>query len=525
MAGSDYENMIEQQERNSFAQAQDPSSPWYGWDPEVVDYYRSNSPAGFGSWGSNMAPGTVLSQAQVSEVINNLNQPGHFDGVNGMTLDQYLADPRAHFYQNDDGQFIYSPKRDKAALPGGDFVSTDRESLLESLGGIPMLAGFLAGPIAQIAGIGSLGAAGASAGNAGAEFFGAQNFLGDVASTAASGAAPAAAATNPVSFVQDIPLNPVSSAFQVPVTPGPIDPGFTSLADLAGPVTPVSTNLAAGGMNSIDQLINSITSGGAQTVGSVGAGVVGAGLDVGSQIAQGLSTAPVDPGLTQPPAPVQNITTPGTQPGTTNVPAGTMTTAATGASTASALSRLLDGTATTDDWLKLGSTLGSGLLGAYSANQQGDAIRDESARLDAIQSPWRGKLSEMYANPGNFLNSAPVRASIDQGTQATARALSTQYGNPALAPNAVAEISKYANNSLYDKWGAEANRLAAFGGLNFPATASSSLNVQGADADNGVYDALGYTLGQLTAPQQMTVADLLRQMNSGNVFGGQTVRV
>lgn len=206
--------------------------------------------------------------------------------------------------------------------------------------------------------------------------------------------------------------------------------------------------------------------------------------------------------------------------------AGAGTVASTAANGASALSRVLAGTATADDWLKIGGTVGSGLLGAYSANKQGDALKDESARLDAIQAPWRGRLSDMYANPNGFLDSAPVRASIDQGSQAVARALSTQYGNPALAPNAVAEISKYANNSLYDKWGAEANRLAAFGGMNFPATASSGLNVQGAEADNGVYDALGYTLGQLTAPKQMTVADLLKQMNSGgSIFGAQTVRV
>ena len=156
------------------------------------------------------------------------------------------------------------------------------------------------------------------------------------------------------------------------------------------------------------------------------------------------------------------------------------------AATGTALSRLLDGTATSDDWLKLGGTALSGGLGAFAANQQSktlaelareqrgaekarydDLVRRESeryadlkAREDvaigkrdaAIQfgrevgAPSRARYEGSYA-PGFSMESDPgYKDALDQTAKATLHGLSVN-GNPAGSPNAWATTLK----DLYEK--------------------------------------------------------------------------
>lgn len=493
----DYEGMIEQQARNVERLISDPTSPWFGLPYDTVEQWTTNSPAGLNAAG--WAPGREVSQQEAAQLLQNLNLPGVFQDGEGMTLESYLADPRSAL-KVENGKLVYRPEQMQ-----GDFQSNDRESFLESLGALPFVLGAFGAPY-----LASLGAAGTAGGAGALNSFdtGAMgNILGtnvsDVATTASGIGNAASAAGTGVDF---------SSSFLPTLTETATAPGLVSPT---GSLADMATTLGAGGAVEVGGLAGltdaalGLPSGGlSAAIGGTGITVPGALGNLSLDAAGNLASTVVGGA-----APNLATTVSGSGAGVTP---GAV---ASGASSVSSLSKFLDGSASLDDWLKLGGTVGSALLSGYSSNKTADAFKDEASRLNAIQEPWRGRLSDMYANPSSFLTSAPVRASLDQGTQAVARALSGDYGNPAMSPNALAEINKYAANSLYSQFGNEANRLAAFGGLNFPATAGSSLNIQGANEGAGVYDAAQYALGQLTAPKpQMTVADMIKAINSGNLY-------
>lgn len=179
MAGKDYENQVERHDRNVQRLLSDPSSPWYGMKPDTVDYYTSNAPAGFDK--NTFVPGQEIDPRYVAQVIGNLNRPGHYEGVDGMTLEKYLADPRS-VIKVEGGKYIYRPEKAQ-----GDFVSKDRESLMESLGAFPMVLGGFAMPY-----LSSLGVIGAGAGVMGSAEF--PTFMGEAASMGGTGAATGAGA-------------------------------------------------------------------------------------------------------------------------------------------------------------------------------------------------------------------------------------------------------------------------------------------------------------------------------------------
>ena len=173
---------------------------------------------------------------------------------------------------------------------------------------------------------------------------------------------------------------------------------------------------------------------------------------------------------------------------------------------ASLWSRLLDGTASADEYMNLLGKAAPGLLGAYASSQQNNALvdlarsqqeaenaryqdlvgRDERRYQTALQreneaiakrdaalaefrgygAPYRSRLSELSADPSSFLSSAEVTTPVQQGTDIMARALSAKVGNPIGSGGALQELQNYATNSLFGRLGQEKDRLAGFGGLS-----------------------------------------------------------
>jgi hypothetical protein len=194
-----------------------------------------------------------------------------------------------------------------------------------------------------------------------------------------------------------------------------------------------------------------------------------------------------------------------------------------GAATAgTALSRILNGTATTADWLSVLGPVGSTALGIYGADQQADALRDVAEREDArhremmaMGAPYRGRLESLYSDPTSYLKSSEVTVPVQQGTDALARALSVQ-GNPAGSGTALHEIQNYATNQLYGRLGQEKDRLAGYGGLTaYNQAAASGPNLSptmaGINARGNVLNAAGYGLGQITNPPS-TLEQLYRSL-------------
>ena len=164
------------------------------------------------------------------------------------------------------------------------------------------------------------------------------------------------------------------------------------------------------------------------------------------------------------------------------------------------------------------------------ARQRGDIEFGRS-----VGAPYRTRLADLSANPSMFLTSPEVTVPVQQGTDATARALSV-HGNPYGNPTSLQGIQDYSANQLFGRLGEEKTRLGAFGGLasynaggasipgigtTVPATATAGANVgttAGADlaaqsvkAGGDIYGALGYGLGSIFNPVKsltQQIADL-----------------
>lgn len=176
----------------------------------------------------------------------------------------------------------------------------------------------------------------------------------------------------------------------------------------------------------------------------------------------------------------------------------------------SALSRIIDGTATTADWTSvLGNAAGTGLGIAGSINQQ-HALQDLANRQMAMGAPYRDRLAALYNDPGSYLKSPEVTGAVQQGTDALARSLSVQ-GNPIGSGHALQELQNYSTNQQLNRLGDERSRLGALGGLASFNAAAPGTSTAAVNAGSNVYNAVGSGIASLTNPQPSLV-DLYRSM-------------
>jgi len=182
-----------------------------------------------------------------------------------------------------------------------------------------------------------------------------------------------------------------------------------------------------------------------------------------------------------------------------------------GGSTGTALQRILDGTATTQDYLSLTGQIAPSLLGIYASDKQTDALKGLSEQYQAIGAPYRSRLEELYANPNAFLTSPEVTVPVQQGTDIMARSLSTS-GNPIGSGNALQQLQSYSADQLFGRLGQEKDRLAGFGGLaSYNAAApAAATNAIGSQAN--IYNAIGGGIADVFTPRRnRSLADILRE--------------
>jgi len=183
-------------------------------------------------------------------------------------------------------------------------------------------------------------------------------------------------------------------------------------------------------------------------------------------------------------------------------------TAANQAARQTALSRVLDGTASTQDYVTLFGQVAPSLLGMYASDRQADAYGDLAARYEGYGAPYRDRLAATYSDPTAFLKSPEVQVPVQMGTDALARALSTQ-GNPAGSGTALQTLQDYATNQYWSRLGQERDRLAGFGGLTQYAAAAPQIQMGAIGAEGNVYNALGAGVANVTQPPR-TLEDMIR---------------
>ena len=171
-----------------------------------------------------------------------------------------------------------------------------------------------------------------------------------------------------------------------------------------------------------------------------------------------------------------------------------MTGAAAGAGAGSALSNL---TGWDPNLVQLGGVLAGTGLGIYGAGQAADAYGNLAVQLRQDRLPYLEQ-SQAWLNDPNLYFEGPGQAAL----QGNLRALSI-HGNPAGNPWALAT----ANEAALRDW---RNAVSGFGNLGLGGEATqANLGSQGINAEGGIYDALGYGIGQVTQPRRRSLADVL----------------
>lgn len=305
------------------------------------------------------------------------------------------------------------------------------------------------------------------------------------------------------SFGMDIPMSGFTSALDL--GGGALDlPANFNFADTfnqlpsleGGAVTPTNLNLSAGGFNSINDIINAISTGGELTTGSVGAG---------GAIGAALGTAPLASGSAGILDTIKSLLS---SPG------------ANAASTASGLIKQLTGADVSPGMLDLIGKLGSTALGVYGSNQQADATKDLYNRFFDLGAPYRASLASLEADPNSFYNSDIVKGAIQQSSDAMANSLSMR-GNPANNPGALQEIQKNTTRGLLDAYNNRFSQLASAGQLGVGQ--SAALGTNAVSSQGGLTNALGAGLQSVLGNQRDYAGDFLDILRNRSSLGGASL--
>ena len=167
---------------------------------------------------------------------------------------------------------------------------------------------------------------------------------------------------------------------------------------------------------------------------------------------------------------------------------------------ASILSKVLEGKATTDDYVKIAGAGGSTILGLLGVNNQSASLEKLASQFAGYGAPYRAQLASISQDPNQFYNSPTGQGALN----AVLQKLSVG-GNPAGDPYKQA----LATSSLYDKYSQERGLLGTLGGLSAYNAAAPGMSASAANSSGNMYNVLGYGLGQVTNPPQ-SLSDLAK---------------
>jgi len=169
-----------------------------------------------------------------------------------------------------------------------------------------------------------------------------------------------------------------------------------------------------------------------------------------------------------------------------------------GAASGSALSRIIDGTATTADWVSVLGTAGATGLGMFSANQLSNSLTDLANRNRAERAPFLAA-GTSYLDP-----QAWIQGPGQEFTKGTLQGLSAQYGNPIGSPTAMG----IATDAAMRNWLSGVNTLGTLGlsGQGIQA----NLGAQAAGAQGDVWGNLAGGISNIVNPPR-SLSDLLRE--------------
>ena len=199
--------------------------------------------------------------------------------------------------------------------------------------------------------------------------------------------------------------------------------------------------------------------------------------------------------------------------------------AATGATGLSSLKNILDNGGSVDDWLNIVGKAAPGIIGAFGASEQADAIRDVGDKEDArirefmtLGAPSRDRYEASF-EPGFDITSDPaLRGAMDTTTDTLLRRLSATGGNPYGNPGGLMEAEKYVMGNValpylqnYRNQNASTGGYGAFNTTAAGGGDTTKLNLAGINADAGILGGLGDAASSIFTPRS-SLDQLLKQL-------------
>jgi len=357
-----------------------------------------------------------------------------------------------------------------AQKPAGDYsMGPNGWQPTQHMGG-GSLGSLLGGMVAPLAVAAAPFAIGAMTGNLGSGGLGA--FTGTAAPTAATAsAAPTVAGAAAPAAASGTGLIPGS-------TVGLTAPAAPSLASMGGGIGVTAPaygggTLAAGGVVPADfgasMLAPSLTAGGAAATGLSGAGGVS---NTGSAVA----------------------------------PSG-------GSASGTPLSRVLDGTATSADYLSLAGSAAPAALGVIASNNQANAQQGLSNQLLSYGGPSRQRFEASFSPGFSMTNDPGYQDALDAVTKAMLHKLSVT-GNPSGNPNAMQQILQDVNSQFaypalqqYRQLNAGTGAISGLQGMA-PGMANAAIN-----SNANVYNSIGAGAADIFNPPS-SLDQLLKQLKT-----------
>lgn len=185
--------------------------------------------------------------------------------------------------------------------------------------------------------------------------------------------------------------------------------------------------------------------------------------------------------------------------------------AGAGAGAGTSMSRILDGTATTADWLSVGGNVAATGLGVAGSRNAANAYNNLASQYMAFGAPSRGRY-EASMTPGFDPNSIPGYAgAVDTASKGVLARLAATGGNPWGNPGGLIEANKQIiSGTALPAIQQYQNQNAATGGYGAFNTAAPAAANAGVGANAGVYNAVGSGLAGLTNPQPSIYDTLAR---------------
>lgn len=184
----------------------------------------------------------------------------------------------------------------------------------------------------------------------------------------------------------------------------------------------------------------------------------------------------------------------------------------------SMVSSLFSGKAGDIDWGRILGAVGPAILGAYGANQQSNDLKDLANQYMGFGAPSRGRY-EASMTPGFDPNSIPGYAgALDTSSKSVLANLAATGGNPYGNPGGLIDANKKIVSGTALPAIQEYQRLNANTGFGSSMNAGGNFQAAGINADQGIYGAAGWGLGNLLNPPKTGILEQILRLNEGKGF-------